>query len=179
MFEKYGEFDSAEEINAKAAELKQTGDKQALIDLALENGLDKELAEEYWDRDENGIEVEDIMSDDFCCAEEAALGKIMIERKKLGITREFEILADELETEIIEDARKKGPLAAGVRRKGKSLAEYLAKVIDKGYKDAITPPKEILDKVTAVPKQYLQHLKTGMPNKAERKAIMAEYFGEG
>lgn len=164
MFEKFGEFDSAEEINAKAAELKTLGDRAALKELAEENGLDPEDAEDYAD----GI-IEEL-----CTVFMAAQGKIKVEMEAMKLTREFEMLTDELLVEI-QDLK----LAAGVRRKGKSLAEYLAKVIDKGYKDAITPPKEILDKVTAVPKQYLQHLKTGMPNKAERKAIMAEYFGEG
>jgi hypothetical protein len=164
MFEKYGEFDSAEEINAKAAELKVLGDRAALRELAMENGLDPEDAEDYADG---------IIEDDLCTVFMAAQGKIKVEMEAMKLTREFEMLADELQAEI-QDLK----LAAGVRRKGKSLAEYLAKVIDKGYQDAITPPKEILDKVTAVPKQYLQHLKTGMPNKAERKTIMTEYFGE-
>ena len=42
MFDKFGEFDSAEELNAKAAELKAAGEEKRLVELALENGLDKE-----------------------------------------------------------------------------------------------------------------------------------------
>lgn len=47
MFEKYGEFDSCRELNAAAEGLKVEGDKQSLISLALENGIDKEDAEDY------------------------------------------------------------------------------------------------------------------------------------
>ena len=49
MFDKFGEFDSVEELNAKAAELKAAGEEKRLVELALENGLDKEDAEDYMD----------------------------------------------------------------------------------------------------------------------------------
>lgn len=49
MFDKFGEFDSAEELNAKAEELKAAGEEKRLVELALENGLDKEDAEDYMD----------------------------------------------------------------------------------------------------------------------------------
>ena len=47
MFEKFGEFNSAEELNKKAAELKTAGELGKLKDLAIENGLDPEDAEDY------------------------------------------------------------------------------------------------------------------------------------
>ena len=46
MFDKFGEFDSVEELNRAAAGQKEQGDLEALISLAIENGLDKEDAEE-------------------------------------------------------------------------------------------------------------------------------------
>ena len=40
MFDKYGEFDSAKELNAAAEGQKAEGDLEALIELAAENGCD-------------------------------------------------------------------------------------------------------------------------------------------
>lgn len=48
MFDKFGEFDSAEELNKAAEGLKEEGDKESLIELAKENGIDPEDAEDYW-----------------------------------------------------------------------------------------------------------------------------------
>ena len=49
MFDKFGEFDSVEELNRAAAAQKAEGDEQALVLLAQENGIDKEDAEDYMD----------------------------------------------------------------------------------------------------------------------------------
>ena len=40
MWDKFGEFDSAEELNRAAAAQKAEGDREALIMLAEENGID-------------------------------------------------------------------------------------------------------------------------------------------
>lgn len=47
MFERFGEFDSYEEINTKAAELLTAADTDAVRELAAENGLDPGDAEDY------------------------------------------------------------------------------------------------------------------------------------
>ena len=161
MFEKFGEFDSAEEINAKAAELKAQYDGTGLKDLAEENGMDPEDAEDYAD----GI------TEEFCTTFQAAFGKLKVEKEAMKLTRELEDLAEEVEANL-------SPItAAGVRKKGKSLAEYLAKIVDEGYKNSIGLPQEITNKLTVVPKQYRSQVKTGIPNKAERMRILKEYYG--
>ena len=45
MFEKFGEFDSWEEINRAAAAQKAEGDYEAIKTLAEENGLDPDDAQ--------------------------------------------------------------------------------------------------------------------------------------
>ena len=160
MFDKFGEFDSAAEINAKAKELLEKDDMNGLVDLALENGLDREDAEDFAD----GI-VEEL-----CTELQAALGKIKVEKEALKLERELADIAGEIEF-------YGASLAAGIRQKGKSLAEYVAKVIDAGYRNAVSIPREITDKLTDVPKQFRAQIKTGMPNKAERIQIMVDYFG--
>ena len=49
MFDKFGEFDSVEELNRAAAAQREEGDEEALFLLAKENGIDKEDAEDYMD----------------------------------------------------------------------------------------------------------------------------------
>lgn len=47
MFEKFGEFDSYEEINRAAAAQLAEGDEEAVYAIAEENGIDREDAEDY------------------------------------------------------------------------------------------------------------------------------------
>ena len=49
MFDKFGEFDSCEELNRAAAAQLKEGDDQALVALALENGIDEEDVKDYID----------------------------------------------------------------------------------------------------------------------------------
>ena len=49
MFDKFGEFDSSEEINKAAAGLLREGDRESIVILAKENGIDKADAEDYID----------------------------------------------------------------------------------------------------------------------------------
>ena len=49
MFDKFGEFDSVEELNKKAAELKAADNEKELIVLAEESGLTRDDAEDYMD----------------------------------------------------------------------------------------------------------------------------------
>ena len=73
MFDKFGEFDSWEEINKAAEGQKEEGDLEALKALALENGFEEADAEDYMD----GVVPE------FCTALLAAESKIRIEKKDL------------------------------------------------------------------------------------------------
>ena len=49
MFEKFGEFDSAEEMNRAAAAQLAEGDTEAVIAIAKENGIERLEAEDYID----------------------------------------------------------------------------------------------------------------------------------
>lgn len=72
MFDTYGEFDSFEEINARADELMNAGVRQGIIDLAKENGIPEEFAQAFIDGDIPYL----------CDAATAAVGKIEIERQE-------------------------------------------------------------------------------------------------
>ena len=43
MWDKFGEFDSAKELNEKAVELKKNGKNEDLKTLAEENGIDADM----------------------------------------------------------------------------------------------------------------------------------------
>ena len=45
MYEKFGEFGSADELNELALNLRSEGDKESLMALAKENGIDSGIAE--------------------------------------------------------------------------------------------------------------------------------------
>jgi hypothetical protein len=69
MFDTFGEFDSAEELNAAAAGQKAEGDTGALKELAEENGIDEDDVQDYMD----GV------TDSLCTPLTAAYGKFAVE----------------------------------------------------------------------------------------------------
>ena len=164
MWERFGRFNSADEINRAAAAQKAEGDEEALVALAIENGFDREDAEDYMDG----------LTDRFCTTLSAALGRLRVEAEHLDLKNELAELYEELVSVLMDNGHKEEIMWGIMAR---SLDGYLAKVIDKGYEKAVTPHREILDKVTAIPQQYKSQMKTGMPSKADRRAIMIEYYG--
>ena len=111
MYDKFGEFDSWEEINKTAASLKEEGDENSLVALAKENGIDKEDAEDYID---GAIE-------ELCTPLIAALGKITVEEKNLKPKDIMEDWVNYIRTLCTEDQE----VSLGVRRKTKSLKGWL------------------------------------------------------
>ena len=73
MFDKFGEFDSVEELNRAAAVQKEAGNEASLVELAMENGIDKEEAEDYMDD----------CVDELANVSMAAIGKLEVESKEL------------------------------------------------------------------------------------------------
>ena len=127
MFEKYGEFDSYEEINEKAEELLSAGEEDAVRELAKENGLDLEDAEDYITAAENRL----------CTAMMAAIGKLNLEEKDLeigGVLKDW--------TDCIRDmCVDVDGMAAAVRKKKKKLAECMAALIRFSFENKVAPRK--------------------------------------
>lgn len=166
MFDRFGEFDSVVEINEKAAELKAAGNEEELVALALENGIDKEEAEDYMDE----------------CTEElvtplmAALGKLKVEELDLkldGVTVDWK-------EQIVEMCTEDFNMAVAVRKKGKSLAGCMAALIKFSFENKV----QISDKIVNVTKvmhngkleQMRKPLYMGFPNKVQAKKIVQEYY---
>jgi len=72
MFEKFGEFDSAEELNMAADGLLNEGDMESLKELARENGIGEDDVQDYID----GY-VEDMVT-----VTSAAFGRLDVEEKQ-------------------------------------------------------------------------------------------------
>lgn len=113
MFDKFGEFDSTEELNKAAAGLKEEGDMTGLIELAEENGLDKADAEDYMDD----------MVPELATPLTASLGRIAIQES--GSAKEdimtavtLKVIAMTLKSMVQEEA-----VAAAVMKKGKRIRE--------------------------------------------------------
>ena len=88
MFERFGEFDSAEEINEAAVNLRKEGDLESVRILAAENGMDEDVAEAFLEGEL--LYLCDVMS--------AAIGKIDVEAADM---KAKEIMADFGQPQII------------------------------------------------------------------------------
>lgn len=110
MFEKFGKMDYEELIRTAAAE-REEGDLEALVTLAVENGLEKEDAEDYMD----------YIVDSLATPYMAAVAKIEGEAKELGIKGHQ---VDQKDT-ILALLDGNDELCLAVRKKEKSLTESI------------------------------------------------------
>ncbi len=157
MWDRFGEFDSAGEINELAVNLRKEGDADSLKELARENGIDPELAEAF-------LEGELLyLCDDMA----AAIGKIEIEAAEL---KPVEIMADWVEylkARCFEDTET----ARAVRKKGKSLKGAIAALLSWSYKNQREIDKDI-KKAAGINVKVTD----GTPGMARAKQLMAEYY---
>lgn len=158
MFDRFGEFDSADELNASAEGLLQEGDTESIYVLASENGIDAEDADDYINGDVP--ELASVLM--------AACGKLDIENKELELK---EIMADWL-TYIRVGCQEDPEMAAAVRRKGKSLKGCIGAMMAWSFKHQIPIEKEIIKEagVTA------GRVTMGIPGIGTAKKIIREYY---
>ena len=165
MFEKFGEFDSAEELNRAALAQRNEGDTEAVRTLAEENGLGPEDAEEFLAGDV------DFLALPF----NAAVGKLTVERKELRL----EGVLEDWTNDLIDMCSENKELSLAVRRKGKELAEYIARIIDEGYEHQIKVDDRIVAKTQQVKKIMGGHVLTiGAEDARTRRRLAVEYYCE-
>ena len=166
MFEKFGEFDSAAELNRAAAAQLEEGDEEAIFMLAEENGIDREDAEDYIDGCVPELATPLI----------AALGKLELEKKDLAIDG---ILDDWLSC-VVELCRPEEDMAAAVRRKGKCLRDCMAALLRYAFENKKQVSDKIIKatKVTHNGKEEAMRgpVYLGIPNQAETRRIVREYY---
>ena len=157
MFEKFGNFDSAEELNMAAEGLKQEGDRDSLISLALENGIDSEDAADYFDG----------CMDRLASPLMAAVGKLEVEKRDFTVQ---EIVEDWYQY-IISVCSESEDMARAVRKKDKSLKECIAEILKWSFKNCYAVDKEIL-KAAGVNGT----VKMGIPGMGRAKEIIMQYY---
>lgn len=159
MFEKFGEFDSAEEINRAAAAQLKEGDEEAIFAIAKENGIDREDAEDYID----GV------VDELVTPLMAAYGKIAVEEAEL---KPYEIMEDWI-TYIKQRCAEDIEMAVAVRRKGKSLEDCIAEIMKWSFKNAKPIPDKIKKKCG-----INFNVSFGNPGMATVKQLITKYYKE-
>ena len=176
MFEKYGEFGSCGEINAKAEQLFNSGDAQGIRDLAAENGLPSELAEAYLEGD----------IPELCDALTAAAGKLDIEEQDIVMVGVMEDWLGYIQAQCLENSER----AIAVRSKKKSLKGCLAelllwsllnqKKVDKeilgSVEKAVKTQKIDLKKQAGIEPRWLQHTRIGIMNMRTAKQLILRYY---
>lgn len=161
MFERFGEFDSAAEINETAVNLRKEGDLDSLKVLAKENGIDPDILEVFIDGDL--LYICDDMS--------AAIGKIEVEAKEVKCAEILEDWVEYIKAQCLE----RPEMARRVRKKGKSLTGCVAEILKWSFDHQIPVDKKIMKAagVTA------GRCTLGIPGMATAKWIITTYYMEG
>lgn len=158
MFDRFGEFDSAEEINETAVNLRREGDTDSIKILAKENGIDEDVAEVF---------IEGTLLY-LCDNMTAAIGKLEIEEKDLKVKEIMADWADYIKVRCFEDEN----MAKAVRRKDKSLKGCIGALLTWSFKNQIPIDKDIMKAagVTA------GRCTLGIPGNGTAKKIITEYY---
>lgn len=158
MFDKFGEFDSAEEINETAAGLLKEGDLKGLREMAKENGFDEDDVQDYID----GIYPE--LANTYT----AAWNKLSVEMKELKVCEIMEDWVQYIRIKMEEEEE----MQRAIRKKGKSLQGCIAELMKWGFKNQYPISKEIMKEagVTA------SRVTLGIPGMGTAKKIIAKYY---
>lgn len=159
MYEKFGEFDSWEEINRAAQAQLEEGDLDAIKEIAEENGLDPEDVEDFC----TGT-IEELTTPTL-----AAIGKLDAEAQDLKIDGALKDWKDFLVELCTEDES----MSLAVRRKGKTLTEVFARILKEGFNTKTRLDDRIVKAAGLKPPIYM-----GIPGKAVVRKIIREYYLE-
>lgn len=153
-------FNSADEINIKAEEFKNLGRKDMVLALAVQNGLDKEDAEDY-------IAGE---MDKLTTPAMAAWGRINIQTKELEV---YEIMEDWI-TYIKQRCLENAVMAKAVMQPDKSIKGCIAELLKWSLKNAKPVDKGIL-KACSI--NY--NVRLGIPGMRTAKETINKYYVGG
>ena len=156
MFDKFGEFDSAEEINRAAAAQLKEGDLDAIKTIAEENGLDPEDAEDFCTGAIDSLTTPLL----------AAIGKLEMESKDL----ELKNMMEDWKNFLIQMCEESDQMAQAVRKKGKSLEKCMAQILKVSFETKTQLDDRIVRAAGLKPPIYL-----GIPGKAQIRKIAEKY----
>jgi hypothetical protein len=163
MFDKFGEFDTYEELNKAADGQKTQGDIEALKELAAENGIDPGDVEDYVD----GVIPE------LCTDKTAALGKLSVEIADIKASEIVQDWIDYIQASAMEDLQ----MSLAIRKKGKSLIGCIGAILKWSYNAKYKVDERII-KASGIGKIGME-IYLGMPGMASAKKIIREYYMEG
>ena len=175
MFGKFGEFNSAEEINRKAEELFNMQDLDGIRALAAENGIPHEYAQAYCEGD----------LPELCDRLTAAVGKLDMEEQEIVMVGVMEDWLSYIQAQCMESEE----MAAAVRKKGRNLKDCLGKLllwslmnqkkVDKGVlasaEKQIKEQKIDLNHYGMQPR-WLQYTSIGIPNMSTARQLIRDYY---
>ena len=163
MFDKYGNFNSCEEINETAAELLAASDEQSLKELAKENGIDEDDALDYIDG----------YTDCLCSVLGAAAGKIKVEVEDLKLDpKKHELINDWVEYIRLLSSEDQ-EIRIAIRRKDKSLIGCLGKILAWSYNNRYDVDKRIVE---ASGIKMSGKVQLGISGSGTAKRIIREYY---
>lgn len=165
LYEKFGEFDSAEEINRAAAAQKAQGDLEAVRMIAKENGIDEMDADDFWRDDDFG---------ELCSPLTAALGKLDVESAALDLPTSLQLWVDFIKNMTLDDDG--ADLMIGIRRKGKDLVSLLAKLIIETSKTRKNVPSDIVNAARKIDSSIPSTLPIGDISRKRLEEIIREYY---
>lgn len=157
MFDIFGEFDSADEINASADGLFNEGDFENIKVLAKENGIDEWIAEMFIDGDIPAL----------CDVTLAAIGKLDVESEELKAQEIMMDWVEYIKLQCTEDEM----IARAVRKKGKSMKGCVSELLKWGFKNMYPVDSDIC-KAAGVSGT----VKLGIPGMGTAKKIIKEYY---
>lgn len=158
MFDKFGEFDSAEEINETAAGLLKEGDLEGLREMAKENGFDEVDVQDYID----GIYPE--LANTYT----AAWNKLEVEMKELKVCEIMEDWVEYIRIKMEEEEE----MQRAIRKKGKSLQGCIAALLKWSWEHQNPVNKEVLKEAGVKdPRVTL-----GIPGMGTAKKVITKYY---
>ena len=160
MFDKFGEFDTYEELNKAADGQKTQGDIEALKELAAENGIDPGDVEDYVD----GVIPE------LCTAKTAALGKLSVEIADIKASEIVQDWIDYIQSTAMEDQ-----MSVAIRKKGKSLIGCIGAMLKWSY----AARYKVDDRIIKASGIVATGVEMGIPGMASARKIIREYYMEG
>ena len=170
LYEKFGEFDSAEEINRAALAQISQGDYEAVKTIAKENGIDEGEAQDFLE----GLYPE------LCGPFSAAVGKLHVEAEALGLPMTMQLWVEHIilmmEKDLdLEDGLDE-VLMKGIRQKGKNMAELFGKLIVETSRTRKNTPAEIVTAARKIDSSIPSTLPIGDISKKRFEEIVREYY---
>lgn len=162
LFEKFGEMDSIEEINRAAEGLKAEGDKESLLELAKENGVEEADAQDYLE----GYTAQLIPN-----AQTGAFLKIDIEVSENRKLYEGQDLVNDWISYIRLKATESEEFARAVRRKGKRVKDCIGSILKWSFGHQLELDSELL-KAAGI----TGRVSIGVPGMGIAKELIDEYY---